>query len=59
MNPRCVDNDMNQNEYNGSNKMGMESSMMNMNPGCMCPPVYECPCERVCERYIMHEVPQV
>lgn len=27
-------------------------------PGVVCPPVYECPEERVCHRYICHEVPQ-
>lgn len=35
--------------------------MANMNatlPGIICPPVYECPKETVCHRYICHEVPQ-
>lgn len=27
--------------------------------GVVCPPVYECPEERVCHRYICHEVPHV
>ena len=27
-------------------------------PGQMCEPVYECPEERVCHRYICYEVPQ-
>ncbi len=50
MNPRCYEQEMKQSDMN------MQDTM---NPGCPCPPVYECPCERVCERYIMHEVPQV
>ena len=28
-------------------------------PGVVCPPVYECPQERVCHRYICHEVPHI
>jgi len=27
-------------------------------PGVVCPPIYECPRETVCHRYICHEVPQ-
>lgn len=27
--------------------------------GVVCPPVYECPEERVCHRYICHEVPHI
>lgn len=27
-------------------------------PGVVCPPIYECPRETVCHRYIFHEVPQ-
>ncbi len=27
-------------------------------PGCVLPPVYECPIERCVHRNIMHEVPQ-
>ena len=51
MNPRCYENekmDMN---------MGMDTDMMNNNGmcGCACPPVYECPQERV----IVHEAPHV
>ncbi len=49
MNPRCVEQEMNQQPMG----YGME------NNGCMCPPVYECPTERVCERVIVHEVPHV
>lgn len=57
MNPRCYENenmDMNMN-------MGMDTDMMNNNGmcGCVCPPVYECPQERVCTRVIVHEVPHV
>ena len=28
-------------------------------PGVVCPPIYECPEERVCHRYICHEVPHI
>ncbi len=28
-------------------------------PGCVCPPVYECPQERCCHREIIHEVPHI
>lgn len=28
-------------------------------PGVVCPPVYECPEEKVCHRYICHEVPHI
>lgn len=51
MNSRCVENEMDQSEYM-NNDFGMPAC------GCPCPPVYECPQERVCERFIMHEVPQ-
>ena len=55
MNPRCYENekmDMN---------MGMDTDMMNNNgmSGSACPPVYECPQERICTRVIVHEVPHV
>ena len=35
--------------------MGMD---MGMNYGCGCQPIYECPRERVCHRYICYNVPQ-
>ncbi len=54
MNPRCVENEMPQmdgmNMNMCDNKMGSQ--------GAMWPPIYECPMERVCERFIVHEVPQ-
>ena len=28
-------------------------------PGVVCPPIYECPRETVCHRYICHEVPHI
>ena len=31
----------------------------NSYPGVVCPPVYECPQEKVCHRYICHEVPHI
>lgn len=54
MNPRCYENenmDMNQMDNYNDTQKGY--------PSCACPPVYECPQERVCERYIVHEVPHV
>lgn len=33
--------------------------MMNAMPGCVQSPIYECPQERVCHRYICHEVPHI
>lgn len=50
MNPRCYEQEMKTTDPN------MQEAV---NPGCPCPPVYECPETRVCERYIMHEVPHV
>ena len=49
--PRCIENE----------NINMDPQMMNtMKPdACACPPVYECPQERVCERYIVHEVPHI
>ncbi len=52
---------------NMSMNMGMDygccSAMPNMMgdtiPGVVCPPVYECPRETVCHRYICHEVPHI
>lgn len=55
MNPRCMENEMPQADF-----AGMYAYMGNgMDMGCGCPPIVECPMERVCERYIMHEVPHV
>lgn len=43
--------------------MGMGMAMPNMMgetiPGVVCPPVYECPRETICHRYICHEVPHI
>lgn len=64
---------MNQNnfEYKGDNKFdknNIEADYMNngMGTGCcgqemcnMCPPIQECPQERVCHRYICYEVPHI
>lgn len=44
MNTRCFENDQEPIETGAS---------------CMCPPIYECPEERVCERYIIHDVTHV
>ena len=35
-----------------------DAGMMAM-PGCVQNPIYECPQERVCHRYICHEVPHI
>lgn len=55
MNPRCYENEVKQDAYAMPN---MQNEGM-MSSGCVMNPVYECPQERVCERYIMHEVPHV
>lgn len=47
--------DMKAQEY--PQAMPMNQNMMD--PGCVMPPVYECPQERVCHREIVHEVPHV
>ena len=49
-------------EMDNNEKMMNDSSCNMMNnamPGVVCPPVYECPEERVCHRYICHEVPHI
>lgn len=53
MNSRCIENEM-QPDYSQMNQ-GVESCTM----PSMCPPIYECPMTRVCERVIVHEVPHV
>lgn len=50
MNPRCIENE------NSNMNMNMGGTTTN---GCVYPPIYECPDERICERYIVHEVPHV
>ncbi len=59
MNPRCVENEMNQTTDFTAVNMNMQGVNMGMNPGMTCPPIYECPQERICERVIMHDVPHV
>lgn len=55
------------NETNYDDNMGMNMNMGMNNMNCcmmnpcqnmMCPPIQECPQERVCHRYICYEVPQ-
>ncbi len=41
-----------------SMNMYMPNMMGESLPGVVCPPIYECPRETVCHRYICHEVPQ-
>lgn len=53
---RCFDNS----EMN--NNMPSEAIMMNkdmMSGSCMCPPIMECPEERVCHREICYDVPHI
>ncbi len=66
---------MEQNKFEFNNETSYESSMGvnmgNMSTGCcdagmatptqtmMCPPIQECPQERVCHRYICYEVPHI
>lgn len=52
MNSRCVDNEMDYN-YAGMNQGG------SCPIGNTCPPIYECPMTKVCERVIVHDVPHV
>ena len=42
-------------EINGMNMNGGCEAMM----GCQATPIYECPQERVCHRYINYEVPHI
>lgn len=51
MNPRCIENE--------NPSMNMSMGTTPASSGCVCPPIYECPDERICERYIVHEVPHV
>lgn len=49
-------------EYASKNmdKKAMGASCLNeAELGCMSSPIYECPQERVCHRYICHEVPHI
>ncbi len=47
--------------FAGAEMMGgmCGSNMTGMRPQCMQMPIYECPQERVCHRYICHEVQHV
>ena len=47
-------------EINGTNQTAMNSGCCNMPMmGCQTTPIYECPQERVCHRYINYEVPHI
>jgi len=50
-------NDMNMGY--GMNSCCEETMMGETMPGVVCPPIYECPRETVCHRYICHEVPHI
>ena len=39
--------------------MGLNGCCNEQIPGVICTPIYECPEERVCHRYIEHEVPHI
>lgn len=54
---RCFDNSEMVNPNTQGNAMGMDMSM-GCN-GCTCPPVMECPQERVCHRQMCYEVPHI
>ena len=51
--------------YEGNNMGGMSAmsgsccDYGNMSSNVMCPPVQECPQERVCHRYVCYEVPHI
>ena len=50
------------NETSYDEKMGMNMNCCSMsmpNQSMMCPPIQECPQERVCHRYICYEVPHI
>ena len=61
----CYNNDyvkgeMLTNDYGFGMGACCRPEMMNETmPGVVCPPVYECPRETVCHRYICHEVPHI
>lgn len=48
--------DMDNDKMTKDNSCNMMGDSM---PGVVCPPIYECPEERVCHRYICHEVPHI
>ena len=51
---RCYENEnINNNVDMGMNMMSTQTS------GCTCPPVMECPQERVCHREMCYEVPHI
>ncbi len=58
---RCYENEnMNNANMDASANASMTSGMpCQPNPGCVCPPVMECPQERVCHRQMMYEVPHI
>lgn len=60
----CGKHEMEMKAQMGAQAMGAGMNMDMMAggesyPGVVCPPVYECPQERVCHRYICHEVPHI
>ena len=46
-------------DNNFDNTMTGEENCSKMNTGCMMDPIYECPEEKVCHRYICYDVPHI
>ncbi len=46
-------------KINMNDSMGFENCGTNPGCGVTCPPIQECPQERVCHRYINYEVPHI
>lgn len=46
-------------DYGYGMSAGCSNMMGETIPGVICPPIYECPHETVCHRYICHEVPHI
>ena len=57
-NDTCDNNTMNYG-YNVMPNCCQPKMMGEALPGVVCPPIYECPKETVCHRYICHEVPHI
>lgn len=59
-NAQMTSSDMPINEGQNMENFGCGGPMMGETmPGVVCPPIYECPRETVCHRYICHEVPHI
>lgn len=57
---RCYENENTGGAMNNTNTMKPMDEMPMMGcQGCTCPPVMECPQERVCHRQMCYEVPHI